>query len=108
MPKVVMRYAIRTDILTGSIKSFLAFAYTEYFCVEWFAFPFTAHSLKESASVWNQRYAAHFPILRTRLGVAAHNNLTNGKINVAPFQGIRFAQATSCERQTCREVSAVA
>jgi hypothetical protein len=100
--------AFRTDLFTRAIKRLLAFANGEYFGVQRFGFSFAPHPFKQRTPIGNQWHTAQFPILRASRNVAPHNNLASRKINIAPFQGIRFAQATSCERQTCREVGAIA
>src|SRR5439155_16227002 len=107
MPQVVMRDTIYVDLLAGSIKSFLTFPDAKYFCVERFVGTFTAHSLKQRARIGNQRNTAQLPILRSGLGVAAHNDLASVKIHVPPGDLARLTNATTCERQACCEVGAV-
>ncbi len=64
VPQIVMCDAICSDFFARSIEGFLAFADTKYFCVQRFIGTFTPHSLKQRASIGNQRHAAQFPILR--------------------------------------------
>src|SRR6266699_4756007 len=49
VPQVVMCDAICADLLARAIKRLLAFADTEYFCLQRFAFSFAPHPFKQRA-----------------------------------------------------------
>src|SRR5260370_35550840 len=102
-----MRDAIRADLLARSIKRLLTFADTKHFCVHRFPGAFAPHSLKQHASIWNERNTAHRPILRARLRVAAHNDSASFKIDIPPFERVRLALAHPRTGQAERDVRAV-
>ena len=84
MPQVVMRDPIGADFVARTIKRFLTFANAEHFRVNWFCRTVATHSLKQCARVWDQRDAAHRPILRRRFGVETDDDFASSKVNVAP------------------------
>jgi hypothetical protein len=107
VPQIVMRNAICADFFARSIKRLLAFADAEYFRIQRLAGTFASHSLKQRVSVRNQRDAAQFPILRAGIGIDAHDDLACVKIHVSPCDFSRFDDATTCERQSRRQVCTV-
>ena len=79
-----MRDAICADLFTGAIKRLQALSDTKHFGVQRFAGTLASHPLKHSASIGNQRHTAQSPILRSRFGVAAHNDFASLKIDITP------------------------
>ena len=97
MPQIVMGDAVRSDLLAGPIKGLLAFSNAENFCVQRLPCSFAAHSFKEPTRIRNERNTAQFPILRTGVGIAAHDDLASLKIHVSPRDLSCFADSTTCE-----------
>src|SRR5205809_115217 len=58
-------------------------------------------------SIGNQRHPAHCPILCSRFGIAAHNDLASVKVHIAPcdLTGFTFPAAGEC--QSAQEVCAI-
>src|SRR5207247_8631966 len=100
MPQIVMRDAMGSDFLKSPIKSFLAFANLEHFGIKWFVWTFSAQSLKQCACIRNHgNPTPAFPALCSCHGVTAHHDLACLKIQVPPFQRVRFTLAHPRKRQ---------
>jgi hypothetical protein len=67
-------------------------------CVRRFVATFAAHPLKERTRIGNHGHTAQFPILRTSLRVAAHNDFPSIKVHIAPSNLTRFTFPTAGKR----------
>src|SRR6266446_3883901 len=65
------------------------------------------HPLKERASIWNQRNAPQFPILRPSCRVTPHNDLASVEIYVPPSDLPRLTDSAACECQARCQLRAV-
>src|SRR4030095_3823312 len=99
MTQVVVSDPICSGPFARAIKCLLAFANTEYFCVQRFAGTFAAHSWKQRAGIRNHWNTAQLPILCACLGVPAHDDFASVKIDITPSDLARFTDATARERQ---------
>jgi len=65
------------------------------------------HSLKESSGIGDHWHPAHRPILRAGFRIAAQDDFTGCKVQVAPAHRCRFAFTAIRERQAPQEIGAI-
>ena len=103
--KIVMRDAICADFLARAIKRLLAFADSKYFCVQRFASALAAHSLKQCASIGNQRHTTHRPNSLCRFPASPRTTIspasksTSRHVDLARFT---FAATGECQARAAK------